>query len=178
MGQNYRYRKALYGRCVPLSSWGFGVHSPFAYRLITEVVVSPGYRFYGELPYVNNPLAALFYRLGASYPIRAIRIPESAPTCFGEVARSLQSFVGQSPAEHLAGPFAEEECFELCLCSEDDFVLEERDFSPFSLLLLLNKKHRATAEALLDVWGRGILLPLKEATLVVLNPNLSKAVYS
>lgn len=43
---------------------GFGVHSPFAFRLVTEAIHPPrGYAYYAELEPEMNPLQRILYRV-------------------------------------------------------------------------------------------------------------------
>lgn len=60
-------------------SRGFGIHSPFAYRLITEAICpARGYLYYEELtPRLSHPLTAIAYRTGIflsqeGYPLTII----------------------------------------------------------------------------------------------------------
>lgn len=96
----------------PFTTRGYGIHSPFLYHLVTEVL-DPHYDFYrmAELehlyPYATYEqlkAAWVLYRLAVFYPIERIEIGNGLSTTLQKMADYLNS----NTLKGVAGPFPKE----------------------------------------------------------------------
>lgn len=178
MKLDLKYYQKLYGSRAFFRRRGFGVHSPFAYRLLTEVVALPEACYYVESLFQDAPLPALFYRLGVNYPLREIKISGAVSEPFHIVADLLSREKEVSPTVHPCGPFRDEERYLLNLLGEGtEFPPIEKIPDYYIALILHSKgslqnspKHSLIAE-------RGISVSLRQASLLIINPYLESSSY-
>lgn len=183
--RNCRYYQSLYGRRALWRRLGFGVHSPFAYKLITQVVGSPGYSYYAEELLSDEPLLRLLYRLAVSYPIVSLEVSPSCEDIWKKgsdplqfVKRKIQSLIPIEPQNHPNGPFDSKECYALWLWHARDPLPSADEVPDYTILLVEStSRDRQPCLSLLEQRNRGLLLSLNGACLLILNPKIPLAFY-
>lgn len=168
------YYQRLYGTKALFRRRGYGVHSPFLYKLFTQVVASPTACYYAELLFKNEPLVALFYRLGVSYPLLEVKLSKTVPLNFSIAADLLKPQIKVSPERHPCGPFAKDERYFLQLFGEGEEIPPENEIPAYYIALILRGREPSTTrDQIVKKEKRGIEIPLKRATLFVRNPQLT-----
>lgn len=175
---------------APFQRRGFGVHSPLAYRLLTEVIAPKNTAYYAEKEFfqrkgtpstkekTGQETAALFLRLGFSFPINKVEVtPPSGSDFEKELEKLLVPQCTIAPSEHLHGPFSENECYLLkgiFSASNEEVDTALRKPLPEYLLLLLyaTPSTLALCRQIRDQRGGGITIYLRCATLLLLRPDL------
>lgn len=169
---------------------GHGVHSPFAYHLLTRVVEERAhYTAYEDLLKVAEDArssqqaireALFLYRLLAHYPISQITYAGAHPLFEKAVELSLVT-PSSGVARHIYGPYTEEDRFRFIAIDNDadlpslNTLLEE----PTLLLLSITRNSRLKewAHALYECLPYGIEVDFLSGKLFVLTPKLFKKSY-
>ena len=160
----------------PLTTCGYGIHSPFLYHLVTEVL-DPHYDFYrmAELehlyPYATYEqlkAAWVLYRLAVFYPIERIEIGNGLPTTLQKMADYLNS----NTLKGVAGPFPKE-------CPTQVVVEKGRtdtNAAENMILMLTDTTLRKTCR-IAEERGYRTILHLSHISLLFGNPFLPTKVY-
>ena len=175
--------KSLWRRCF--SHGGHGVHSPFAFELLTRVVEekSPYSAFASIRDVVHRHgrseqdlrLAFLFYRLAAHYPIKRIQVLGADSDYMQELLPLLERATCPSPLEHPCGPYPREDLFSLFFITEEAAltqIIEE----PLPAILLIPtwqnpSLKKRTIQSFKEGRLSGIRIDLPTAQLVISSPR-------
>lgn len=103
--------------------YGYGVHSPMAFRFIREVLFPGDYAYYAENDLSKK--AALAVRVAHFFPIRQIIVEEKEE--FRPLLRLFEAFHLPSAGGHLQGPFPSERSYLLFVYPD----LNERAFRDY-----------------------------------------------
>ncbi|MFC2357900.1 hypothetical protein [Porphyromonas endodontalis] len=175
--------KSLWRRCF--SHGGHGVHSPFAFELLTRVVEekSPYSAFASIREVVHRhgrskhdlKLAFLFYRLAAHYPIKRIQVLEADSDYMQELLPLLERATCPSPLEHPYGPYPREDLFSLYFITEEAALTQIIEEPTPAILLIptwqnLSLKRR-TIQSFKEGRLSGIRIDLPTAQLVISSPR-------
>ncbi|MDE6006760.1 MAG: hypothetical protein K2G67_04330 [Muribaculaceae bacterium] len=160
---------------------GYGVHSPFAYRIVRRVVrQSPGYRYYieSDLPEMSRAErreVRQLIRLAAELDIRsaaiAPQLPESYAKALHEVRSDMSTDVltGHPSGHQLIIGYADLWPTEVCTR-----ILN----SPSLKALWIKNPPAGHAPALFNALSEGVLFIGKNAILVIPHPGMQKVAYS
>ncbi|WP_462135156.1 hypothetical protein [Porphyromonas endodontalis] len=175
--------KSLWRRCF--SHGGHGVHSPFAFELLTRVVEekSPYSAFasirdvvhrHGRSEY-DLRLAFLFYRLAAHYPIKRIQVLGADSDYMQELLPLLERATCPSSLEHPYGPYPREDLFSLFFITEEAALTQIIEEPPPAILLIPTWKNpslkRRTIQSFKEGRLSGIRIDLPTAQLVISSPR-------
>ena len=177
--------KSLWRRCF--SHGGHGVHSPFAFELLTRVVEEKSlYSAFASIREVVHRhgrskhdlrLAFLFYRVSAHYPIKRIQVLGADCSYMQELLPLLERATYPSPLEHPYGPYPREDLFSLFFITEEvtlSQVIEE----PTPAILLVNPSlKRRTIQYFKEGRLSGIRIDLPSAQLVISSPRFHSQQY-
>ncbi len=173
--KNLLYRIKLFGLRSLYLSYGYSVHSPFAYKLLTQVISSPNVAFYAELLIPTQTFERLFYRLGANFPIKEVIVHPGLPQSFKTIASSITSFTPITPTEHMFDVFPIEERYTLMATTSKS--LQKTELPRYTIALIFGHKNKAVAKACVARYGYGITITLQKSTLTILNPKLTPKHY-
>lgn len=137
-------------------SKGFGIHSPFAYRFITEVV-RQHLPYYGYADISSDRRLRLLYRLIVYFRPRRVKIVSSQPTLLEGVIRRASSqteLVSDAPYFLVADA---SDCATSDLCSM---------LIPGMEALILNAD-RATTRAISEALPCGMLFDNRHGTIII-----------
>lgn len=175
--------KSLWRRCF--SHGGHGVHSPFAFELLTRVVEEKSlYSAFASIRDVVHRhgrseqdlrLAFLFYRLAAHYPIKRIQVWGADCDYMQELLPLLERATCPSPLEHPYGPYPRGDLFSLFFITEEAAltqIIEE----PLPAILLIPtwqnpSLKRRTIRYCKERRLSGIRIDLPSAQLVISSPR-------
>lgn len=175
--------KSLWRRCF--SHGGHGVHSPFAFELLTRVVEekSPYSAFasirdvvhrHGRSEY-DLRLAFLFYRLAAHYPIKRIHVLGADCDYMQELLPLLERATCPSPLEHPYGPYPRGDLFSLFFITEEAALTQIIEEPPPAILLIPTWQNPSLKKSTIRYCkeGRlsGIRIDLPTAQLVISSPR-------
>ena len=175
--------KSLWRRCF--SHGGHGVHSPFAFELLTRVVEERAlYSAFDSIREVirqqgrseqDLKLAFLFYRLAAHYPIKRIQVLGADCSYMQELLPLLQRATCPSPSEHPYGPYPREDLFSLYFITEEAALTQIIEEPTPAILLIptwqnLSLKRR-TIQSFKEGRLSGIRIDLPTAQLVISSPR-------
>ena len=170
--------KSLWRKCF--SHGGHGVHSPFAFELLTRVVEekSPYSTFASIREVVHRHgrskhdlrLAFLFYRVAAHYPIKRIQVLGADCSYMQELLPLLQRATCPSPSEHPYGPYPREDLFSLSFITEEVAILLVATWQNPSL-------KRRTIQYFKEGRLSGIRIDLPSAQLVISSPRFHSQQY-
>lgn len=175
--------KSLWRRCF--SHGGHGVHSPFAFELLTRVVEekSPYSAFASIRDVVHRHgkseqdlrLAFLFYRLAAHYPIKRIQVLEADSDYMQELLPLLERATCPSPLEHPYGPYPREDLFSLYFITEEAALTQIIEEPTPAILLVGTWQNpslkRRTIQYFKEGSLSGIRIDLPSAQLVISSPR-------
>ncbi|MGP1581268.1 MAG: hypothetical protein ACTTHD_00925 [Porphyromonas endodontalis] len=175
--------KSLWRRCF--SHGGHGVHSPFAFELLTRVVEEKSlYSAFSSIRDVVHrygrkendlKLAFLFYRLAAHYPIKRIQVLEADSDYMQELLPLLERATCPSPLEHPYGPYPREDLFSLYFITEEAALTQIIE-KPIPAILLIPtwqnlSLKRRTIQSFKEGRLSGIRIDLPTAQLVISSPR-------
>ena len=175
--------KSLWRRCF--SHGGHGVHSPFAFELLTRVVVekSPYSAFASIREVVHRHgrskhdlrLAFLFYRVAAHYPIKRIHVLGADCDYMQELLPLLERATCPSPLEHPYGPYPRGDLFSLFFIMEEAALTRIIEEPPPAILLIPTWQNPSLKKSTIRYCkeGRlsGIRIDLPSAQLVISSPR-------
>ena len=175
--------KSLWRRCF--SHGGHGVHSPFAFELLTRVVEekSPYSAFASIRDVVHwhgrseqDPrLAFLFYRVAAHYPIKRIQVLGADSDYMQELLPLLERATCPSPLEHPYGPYPREDLFSVYFIKEEAALTQIIEEPPPAILLIPTWQNpslkRRTIQSFKEGRLSGIRIDLPTAQLVISSPR-------
>lgn len=166
-------------------SYGFGVHSPFAYSIVQRVL-NPGrnYRWYGyddielaaplEHPARIRRQARLLLRLAATCHIHSAYIPAETPPAFYTALKAANSNMHIS---HKSGDI--EKC-ELVCCDGSGSDIEhlcKLAHHPHKILAIRNAPS-GWADMLFDNLEEGVMLHGKSNIIIICRRNMQKLAYT
>ena len=175
--------KSLWRRCF--SHGGHGVHSPFAFELLTRVVEekSPYLAFASIRDVVHRhgrkendlKLAFLFYRLAAHYPIKRIQVLGVDCDYMQELLPLLERATCPSPLEHPYGPYPRGDLFSLYFITEEAALTQIIEEPTPAILLIPTWQNsslkRRTIQSFKEGHLSGIRIDLPTAQLVISSPR-------
>lgn len=175
--------KSLWRKCF--SHGGHGVHSPFAFELLTRVVEekSPYSTFASIREVVHRHgrskhdlrLAFLFYRVAAHYPIKRIQVLGADCSYMQELLPLLQRTTCPSPSEHPYGPYPREDLFSLYFITEEVALSQVIEEPTPAILLVATWQNPSLKRRTIQYFkeGRlsGIRIDLPTAQLVISSPR-------
>lgn len=175
--------KSLWRRCF--SHGGHGVHSPFAFELLTRVVEERSlYTAFDSIREVirqqgrseqDLKLAFLFYRLAAHYPIKRIQVLGADCSYMQELLPLLQRATCPSPLGHPYGPYPREDLFSLFFITEEAALTQIIEEPPPAILLIPTWQNPSLKRRTIQYFkeGRlsGIRIDLPSAQLVISSPR-------
>lgn len=181
--------KSLWRRCF--SHGGHGVHSPFAFELLTRVVEEKSlYSAFASIRDVVHrygrkendlKLAFLFYRLAAHYPIKRIQVLEADSDYMQELLPLLQRATCPSPLEHPYGPYPREDLFSLYFITEEAALTQIIEEPTPAILLIPTWQNLSLKRRTIQYFkeGRlsGIRIDLPSAQLVISSPRFHSQQY-
>lgn len=181
--------KSLWRRCF--SHGGHGVHSPFAFELLTRVVEEKSlYSAFASIREVVHRhgrskhdlrLAFLFYRLAVHYPIKKIQVLEADSDYMQELLPLLERATCPSPSEHPYGPYPREDLFSLYFITEEAALTQIIEEPTPAILLIPTWQNLSLKRRTIQYFkeGRlsGIRIDLPSAQLVISSPRFHSQQY-
>ena len=181
--------KSLWRKCF--SHGGHGVHSPFAFELLTRVVEekSPYSTFASIREVVHRHgrskhdlrLAFLFYRVAAHYPIKRIQVLGADSDYMQELLPLLERATCPSHLEHPCGPYPREDLFFLFFITEEVALTQIIEEPPPAILLIPTWQNpslkRHTIRYCKERRLSGIRIDLPSAQLVISSPRFHSQQY-
>jgi len=175
--------KSLWRRCF--SHGGHGVHSPFAFELLTRVVEEKSlYSAFASIRDVVHRhgrseqdlrLAFLFYRLAAHYPIKRIQVLGADSDYMQELLPLLERATCPSPLEHPYGPYPRGDLFSLYFITEETALTQTIEEPTPAILLIPTWQNPSLKKRTIQSFkeGRlsGIRIALPSAQLVISSPR-------
>ena len=150
--------KRLFDRfCRWRHSRGFGIHSPWAYRLVTEAIYpARGYLYYDELtPRLSHPLTALAYRL------QIFLTQEGLPLTIQTTPDTL--LPNQTNPDSL-----------LSIPNTPDTLPSNQGY----LLIHPSPAHRQALTAKLKATGKGLIIDSRSYLLIITRPQMALTTYT
>lgn len=154
--------KRLFDRfCRWRHSRGFGIHSPWAYRLVTEAIYpARGYLYYDELtPRLSHPLTALAYRL------QIFLTQEGLPLTIQTTPLSIQT----TPLSIQTTPDTP-----LTIPKTPDPLFPNQGY----LLIHPSPAHRQALTAKLKATGKGLIIDSRSYLLIITRPQMALTTYT
>ncbi|MBB6275968.1 hypothetical protein [Porphyromonas circumdentaria] len=171
---------------------GHGVHSPFAFTLLTRVVEERAcYTAYENIldtpswvasrkKTIKEREALLLYRIMAHYPIVDILYKGEEPL-FQRLLGLLEPVTENTLREHAYGPYSEQELFHLVIVDKVTDLFSERVLSEEPTILYVSMARdnwaKQCSKRFYANMSHGIEVDLLYGKLFVLTPNLFKNRY-